>query len=1015
MKTLSIVKITFALSIISYSISICAMGLDQTSFKQPGGNLFFFENGLPIGITGKGDIKISNKHKKDGKNSLKWKFIAGDELIINHTIGYKDYVNNELDQSRSTFSMWVYNSDEQNQKAKVIFSENNNEKVFFEFNLNFKGWRQLLVPFSDMNGNPTEIMDKMTIRIPKTASPGLLFIDQLMLSIPVDPRWPTRDAIVPFVNLATDNAPNQHWLSLYRYQGFLESADLKNILWDEKDTKITYQRLDDFILNNKPKYHLEEIVPLIKSYNLIEIDGVVSGEPLDNGNRLKNFLDKGVNKGLLNDEGFKTVFNVKKLRDYSDLMLSIALHYQQTTDEKTRNELSSLYVKMTRYALNQGYDNGSGLGTAHHMGYTLRSLFDAHFISRDILKDNKLLAQVADMMAWYSLTGRIYRPVEEMKNFNVDIMNTQLRGMLYSILMQQRDDIKMSWLKQFQFWLSYSIKHSQGLGGGFKYDGSIFHHAQHYPAYANGALKGITPVVYALSGTPFSIDKEAHTVLRNAVLMTDISSYGGKIISSVSGRHPDGKQTISVSPFRYMALAGTPDKSSSIDIEMAQTYLRLNSKNDHFSNFLLDKKITPNHFYQGSWAMNFANLAIQRRDSWMASMRGFSRYLVSHETYANANRYGRYINYGQLEIINQHGRGFSHDGWDWNRWPGTTAPKVELKELEAKLRNVDTFSGLEEMLLSEQTYSGALKHQNNVLFAMKLQGHPKYNASFSANKSAFFFNNRIVALGSNINSIDNNLVQTTLFQHTLPNKSNTKKAKDILIPTPKYLMDPANNAYILNSGQNILLSSGVQNSLSQKDSSVTAGNFKTAVIDHGINPKNAQYQYMILVDTDVHKTENFVSSLSSKQPDIRVLKHDSFAHIVWDRDSNTTGYVFFDQNNSLSDPLIVSNEYPSMVMATMNNEILSLSLLNPDLNLYQGKDLSQYDSEGILKEVSIYSRKWKDNISKSSPVSLVLNGIWKLSDKTQNNVDIVNNNDGTTTLITNTKNAKSITVSLYKK
>lgn len=1015
MKPIKFCQVVFMLSLTPLSAVSYAENIDTDSFKQPGGTMFFFEHGLPVGISSQGDLNISDFRQKDGKNSLKWDFKPGDSLIFNHHIGYKDYIPNNKDQSRSTFSTWVYNTKPQNNTAKIAFYEQGHERISFKFNLNFSGWRQLLVPFSDMEGIASENMDSMQVHIPKTASAGQLYWDQTMLSLSVDPRWPTRDTIVPFVNMATDTAPNSHWLSLYRYHQFLSKVPLDKSAFFPSDVAAIYHRLDTIVGDLDTKYKLDDIRELYQQYQLTDVDGVVNGLPLDNSNRLKNFLDKGVNRGLLNDEGFDIIFDVRDLREYSDLLLSIALIHKKTTDIILRNELASMYVMLTRYALDQGYSAESGLGTAHHMGYTMRALFDAHYIARELLAENNILDDVANMMAWYSLTGRIYRPVNEMKNFNVDIMNTQLRGMLYSILMQSDSARTATWLKQYQFWLSQSISNSKGLGGGFKTDGSIFHHAQHYPAYANGALKGITPVVYALSGTPYAVDAAAHQVLKNAVLMTDISSHNTKVLLSVTGRHPDGKQDIAISPFRFMALAGTPDKKQSLDTEMAQIYLRLMNKKDDFSVYFKEQGITPNQVAIGNWAMNFANLSLHRRDNWLVSMRGFSRYLVSHESYANANRFGRYINYGQLEITNDKGQGraFSHDGWNWNRWPGTTTIQRPMAELEAELRNVDTFSGLEEMLLSEQTYSGALSHENNGMFAMKLQGHPKYDKGFSANKSVFFFDDRIIALGSNINTKDNNTVQTTLFQHALPLQKLTS-AIDAEVAIPNVLMDPANNAYIITADQKLIMSEGEQQSLHQQNSTITKGSFITAVLDHGVSPRDGHYQYAVLVDPDEQQVTNFTQSLNGEFPAYQVKEKKASAHIVWDRDSNTTGYALFSENKHLDDALIIANGQPLMVMTTSKNKQLTLSIVNPDLNLYQGIDSSQYNTDGTLKEVSIYSRTWKDNKSQLVPVSLTLKGKWILDKKPNTLVKLQYNSNGTTQLIMSTQKATPVTLYLKK-
>jgi hypothetical protein len=52
---------------------------------------------------------------------------------------------------------------------------------------------------------------------------------------------------------------------------------------------------------------------------------------------------------------------------------------------------------------------------------------------------------------------------------------------------------------------------------------------------------------------------------------------------------------------------------------------------------------------------------------------------------------------------------------------GTTAAVLPLKELRADVKNLDTESGYEEMLLSDEAFAGSLSHQNKQgVFAINL-------------------------------------------------------------------------------------------------------------------------------------------------------------------------------------------------------------------------------------------------------------------------------------------------------
>lgn len=130
-------------------------------------------------------------------------------------------------------------------------------------------------------------------------------------------------------------------------------------------------------------------------------------------------------------------------------------------------------------------------------------------------------------------------------------------------------------LKQFTDWLTYACSDQPGLYGPFKEDGSGFHHAMFYPAYTKTGLIGLTPVIYLLRGTSYRLPEEQHQIVKDAVLMTRLYSNQLDYLVSVAGRHPTGKQKASADPLMWMALAGSPDGTETIDREVGAAYLRV--------------------------------------------------------------------------------------------------------------------------------------------------------------------------------------------------------------------------------------------------------------------------------------------------------------------------------------------------------------------------------------------------------------------------------------------------------
>ncbi|MDD3119720.1 MAG: polysaccharide lyase family 8 super-sandwich domain-containing protein, partial [Victivallales bacterium] len=414
---------------------------------------------------------------------------------------------------------------------------------------------------------------------------------------------------------------------------------------------------------------------------------------------------------------------------------------------------------------------------------------------------------------------------------------------------------------------------------------------------------------------------------------------------------------------------------------------------------------------EGHWNMNYAALAMHRRRNWLATVCGHSRYLRRGLSCNNGNLFGRYITFGQLEILPQSDelKCFRHDGWDWNRWPGITAPVKPLKLLSEEVRNLDENSGFEEMLLSTEAFAGGinLNHRNGI-FGMILHGHPKYEKNFRARKSWFFLDNLIVCLGSGIYSEDTqNPVHTTLFQTPLAENDNGPfSAPDLCgynfnaaridsCGTPStWISDSVGNSYYLPTGE-FSITFGEQVSPAQHDGSYTAGRFACAWLDHGIAPEHGDYAYAVLPQCK-DETPEFVAAMKGDTPPYVILRRDDNAHIVRYPGDNLTGYVMF-RSGSVDVPgPVVAVDTPCLVMAQTIGRTLKLSVGNPDLRLYEGDDKDQYDADGNQVEVSLYSRLWAANSSRPAPLRLRLLRRWEL--RAGNGCHLVESNDHETIL-----------------
>lgn len=957
-----------------------------------------------------GRLSMSSNHFKLGKQSIKWDWaIAGKSMLTISDAGLSAAAGNP----RSTFVVWIYNEKPLNDQLIFKFGTKDKTMSSFNFKLNFKGWRTAWVMYHrDMAGKPSAEMDQLTISAPSSLKKGSLYIDQLMIAASINPRSPMRDEQVPFVNPEGDKAANAHWNSLYAFNKMPQYLPLPGKLSASTQAALDQigKRYQEQLLpagKASAKNTLAELEKAYAYWNISSAGGNMTGRPIFSTNDVELL-------SFSPDEKLKEINRLSGIKRYSQLMLEIAQAYHAPDFSKDRERLGQLFIALLDHLEDQGWAYGSGMGALHHLGYNLGSYYSACLLMKDLIKQQGKLDRTFKSMAWFSGLGRSLQRPDQLPASNIDVFNTLLGGMLSSVLILDDGPEKLQYLQSYSKWLSNNITPDHTIEGAFKPDGAVFHHGNLYPAYGIGGYAGIAPIVYVLSGTSFRVEPAAHESLRHSLLMMHYYTHPYQWPLSVSGRHPTGSGRIADVAYAYMAMAGSPDGQLKTDTLMASIYLMLNKgKQNKWIAAFKNSQIKPIGYTSGHWNLNYGLLDLHRREDWLLSLRGHNRYFVSHESYPGANVYGRYLGYGQLEVLfpetkTDDGSNFKDEGWDWNNIPGTTTLQLPLDKLKANIINADDDSGIEEMLISDEPFAGGTSFEKNGLFAMKVHGHDKYDmGSFRAAKSWFMFDNLVVSLGSGIkNTLKDYPTETTLFQNYLNDPAAVIQLDGKEINTFPYLkkgdmgkaltlIDNRSIGYYIPDGGNAVFSKSLQVSRDQKDSRATSGNFAKLVLQHGNAPVNAGYQYAMLIKTNQQALESLALAMKSGKPVYKVLQQDTAAHIVWYAPEQLVGLAIFGTQQKLSDSLVMGNSRPCLLMYQQKGEQLSMSVTDPDLAFYEGPDDSPVMADGKRKEVSIYSRKWYRSPSKPSVVKLLIKGKWAAK-STKGNVESIVQADGNT-------------------
>ena len=973
-------------------------------------------------------LSVSDLHYKDGKHSLEWTFEPGGILEFKKDLKFEKKDPTGKDLYLSAFIVWVYNEVPQNATIEFQFLKDGKRCTSFPFGINFSGWRAAWVCYErDMQGTPEEGMNELRIIAPN--SKGTLFIDHLITATKVDARQQTADLQVPFVNAGTTN----HWLVIYKHSLLKPDIELTPVGNKQREEmQLLEKRFRDMIYT-KGKITDKEVENIRKKYDFYQItykNGQVSGVPIYMVRAAEAYerIIPDWNKDMLTKMGVE-------MRAYFDLMRKIAVAYNNSTAKPViREEMKKKFLAMYDHITDQGVAYGSCWGNIHHYGYSVRGLYLAYFLMKDVLREAGKLQEAERTLRWYAITNEVY-PKPEVDGIDMDSFNTQTTGRIASILMMEDTPEKLQYLRSFSRWIDYGCRPALGLSGSFKVDGGAFHHRNNYPAYAVGGLDGATNMIYLLSRTEFAVSKLAHETVKNVLLTMRFYCNKLNFPLSMSGRHPDGKGKLVPMHFAMMALAGSPDGKAEYDSEMASSYLRLisnsgvendapeympkvsNAEERKAAKLLIEKGFRPEPDPQGNIAMGYGCISVQRRSNWSAVARGHSRYLWAAEHYLGANLYGRYLAHGSLQIltaapgqtVTPATSGWQQEGFDWNRIPGVTSIHLPLEQLQAKVLNVDRYSGMEEMLYSDEAFAGGLSQQKmNGNFGMKLHEHDKYNGSHRARKSYHFIDGMIVCLGSDIENTNTEFpTETTIFQLAVTDKAGHDYWRNYQ-GDKKVWVDHLGTGYYVPTAIRFE-KNFPQHSRMQNTGKETKGDWVSLVVDHGKAPKNGRYEYAVLPQTNETAMKKF-----AKKPAYKVLQQDRKAHIVESASEQIVSYVLFETpETTLPGGLLQRVDTSCLVMTHKESaDKIKLTVAQPDLALYRGPSDEAFDKDGKRIERSIYSRPWINNGSSEIPVTVTIKGRWNVEETPY--CTVVSSNEKQTILRFSCKDGASFEVELKK-
>ncbi|WP_066627373.1 chondroitinase family polysaccharide lyase [Labilibacter marinus] len=1025
----------FVIAVVIFLPSIKAQNNTEAS-KHPAHVLESFEDGIPKGLSSTGrSISIDTKRMKHGEQSLRWLWQGNDQLIFDTPIGYhkqgiisKDNMgiidshggsetNPVLEPPRGFFA-WVYNLKASQQRMRIQFGRGDIVDCEFDFNLNFKGWRSIAIGYDrgDMRGVPREDMTRVTFNAPTTGS-GIFFLDMLGTSVTMNPRTVGPNPQLPNI----DQHPRlvaQYPHLLLEYSKMTPSFSLVPMSNDIlKDFRIIEEHVKDIYwpkhLAGKNKD--EKLAKIKDTFNKFEItnDGdSIYGRPLMYTHIMNDhFAELKLTKK-------KKFEGMKRWRhDFNYLLRDISnLHYY-TQDESVKKELEDMFIQLFDYGVDQGFDAGAGLGWLHHYSYNIREYGPAMYIMRDVLKKHDRLSKAIEICRWFYAVNMVYN--EELvyghKNRvagNADEIQGILKPRLLSILMQDDSREKERDIRHFSSYYSNIITgYANALDETFKPDGTVFHHAGHAFGYGGRAIGGAAATMYMLSGTEYAATTDSYQRLKKVVESYIYQMFTNKVIAPKAFANIRF-DTYELPSMYYTIPAMMALSSKKFDQEMAALFQDLRSKynkddEDHaFWQSKLDKKgiETQKYDYTQCKIFPYTCVGINRmQNDYLISVRAHSKYVYPFESWGKSFlAFPLFVANGYLDVSYPKSIDSAtpsnkkwYSGFDWHRWPGVTSVQLPYAEMITDPGQVRDEAG--EYLFSDQAFSGGVSTSYSCgIYAFQFKGHDKFKLQgFTGKKTYFFVGDKVLCLGSDIQSDLNYHVETTLFQShldkpNLPTHSsfNGKVSqfpyhKESSVDSPIWIIDHRDTGFYINdigSNSSFTLYRNEQKNPDWNNKKEVTGNFATAYINHGQRPTDGSYNYILIAQANEEKMESFAKQMQGKNKPFEVVQQDKIAHVVKLNEESATAYAVYNAIGSSFKKGTVQkvNKQSTFILKEVENYAL-LSVADPDLNIYDGQD--DLLPDGTRCELSIYEREWFFWPSRSNKVQITLKGKWDIKEQ----------------------------------
>ena len=489
-------------------------------------------------------------------------------------------------------------------------------------------------------------------------------------------------------------------------------------------------------------------------------------------------------------------------------------------------------------------------------------------------------------------------------------------------------------------------------GDGFYADGSfVFHSIYAYSGgYGISLIENLAPVVDMVSASPWAVtDSNLTNIYQWIYNCYQPVLYNGVMMDMVRGRdiarfdetsQLDGQKTIAA-VIRVADFA--PSNDATAFRGMAKSWLQADTVENFIATtdlgtvplaqaILTNSALASRGELIGHYTFGSMDRVVHLQPNYAFGLSMFSSRIGNYESINNENLHGWYTGYGMTYIYNS-----DQTQYDDSFWP--TVNPYQLPGATVDMQNRSSSSGA--AFRSSNNWVGGVTLNNWGAAGMQLNG---WNSDLTARKSWFMFNDEIVCLGAGITCTSNQSVQTVVenrklnyaatnaftvngtvepdsvgWSGTLPGVSwahlagNTAGA-DIGYYFPQTASLKARRA----------TSSGSWYAIDPYEvgspTNLVARNYLTLWFDHGTNPVNGVYSYVLLPGKSAADMANYAAL-----PKVSIIQNTAASQAVCQGPLGITAANFWNDGVQTANNITVNRKASVIAQITETNVVIAVA------------------------------------------------------------------------------------------